>query len=80
MERIWSYLRRFSRMSKEMRPSHRIDVLSGAIEYYILLKKKGLGKFPHQGFHAGFYWGRENFECKNLNYFLFDSSHFCLQS
>ena len=34
MERLWSYLRRFSRMTKEMRPSHRIDVLSDAIIYY----------------------------------------------
>ena len=34
MERLWSYLRRFSHMTKEMRPSHRIDVLSDAIIYY----------------------------------------------
>ena len=34
MERLWSYLRRFSRMTKEMRPSHRVDVLSDAIIYY----------------------------------------------
>lgn len=27
VERLWSYLRRFSRMSKEMRPSHRLDVI-----------------------------------------------------
>ena len=31
MERLWSYLRRFSRMTKEMRPAHHIDVLSGGI-------------------------------------------------
>lgn len=34
MERMWSYLRRFSRMTKEMRPSHRVDVLSDALLYY----------------------------------------------
>ena len=34
MERLWSYLRRFSRMSKEMRPSHRIDILTSALLYY----------------------------------------------
>ena len=34
MEHLWSYLRRFSRMSKEMRPSHRIDVLTSALLYY----------------------------------------------
>ncbi len=34
MERLWSFLRRFSRMTKEMRPAHRIDVLSHALTYY----------------------------------------------
>jgi len=34
MERLWSFLRPFSRMSKEMGSSHRIDVLSDAILYY----------------------------------------------
>lgn len=34
MERLWSYLRRFSRMTKEMRPSHRVDILSSALLYY----------------------------------------------
>ena len=28
MERLWSRLRRYSRMTKEMRPAHRIDVLT----------------------------------------------------
>ena len=31
---MWSFLRPFSRMTKEMGPSHRIDVLSDAILYY----------------------------------------------
>ena len=34
MERLWSFLRPFSRMSKEMGSSHRIDVRSDAILYY----------------------------------------------
>ena len=34
MERMWSFLRRFSRMTKEMRPSHRVDILTDAIVYY----------------------------------------------
>lgn len=34
VERLWSYLRRFSAMTKEMHPSHRINVLSDALEYY----------------------------------------------
>ena len=44
MERLWSYLRRFSRMTKEMRPAHRIDVLSSALLYYGLQTKEKLGK------------------------------------
>ena len=43
MERMWSYLRRFSRMTKEMRPSHRIDVLSHALMYYGMKTKQKLG-------------------------------------
>lgn len=43
MERMWSYLRRFSRMTKEMRPSHRVDVISSALIHYGMLKKKKLG-------------------------------------
>ena len=34
MERLWSYLRRFGKMTKEMQPSHRIDVLTHALLYY----------------------------------------------
>ena len=43
MERLWSYLRRFGRMTKEMRPSHRIDVLSSALIYYGINTKERLG-------------------------------------
>ena len=44
MERMWSYLRRFSRMTKEMRPAHRIDILSHALLYYGLKTKRKLHK------------------------------------
>ena len=44
MERLWSYLRRFNRMTKEMRPAHRIDILTHALLYYGLKKKRSLGK------------------------------------
>ena len=44
MERMWSYLRRFTRMTKEMRPSHRIDVLSHALLYYGHVTKQKLCK------------------------------------
>lgn len=43
MERLWSFLRRFGRMTKEMRPSHRIDVLSSALVYYGIQTKDKLG-------------------------------------
>ena len=44
MERLWSYLRRFSRMTKEMRPAHRTDVLVHALVYYGIQKKEKLGQ------------------------------------
>ena len=44
MERLWYFLRRFGRMTKEMRPSHRVDVLSSALEYYGWKTKNKLGK------------------------------------
>ena len=43
MERLWSYLRRFGKMTKEMRPSHRVDILSSALEFYGLKTKNKLG-------------------------------------
>ena len=43
MERLWSYLRRFSHITKEMRPSHRVDVLTHALLFYGLNTKQKLG-------------------------------------
>ncbi len=43
MERLWSYLRRFTRMTKEMCPSHCTDVLAHALLYYGYMTKKKLG-------------------------------------
>jgi len=48
MERLWSYLRRFGRMTKEMRPAHRVSVLSHALAYYGLRKKQRLCECAHQ--------------------------------
>ncbi len=31
IERLWSYLRRFSAMTKEIRPAHRKDILAHAL-------------------------------------------------
>ena len=47
MERLWSFLRRFSRMTKEMRPEHRIDVLTSALLYYGYKTKIRLRKQFH---------------------------------
>ena len=44
MERLWSYMRRFSAMTKEMRPSHRIDVLTDAIVFYAKKTVTNFGK------------------------------------
>ena len=43
MERLWSFLRRFSRMTKEMRPFHRTDILCHALIYYGHKTKQKLG-------------------------------------
>ena len=44
VERLWSYLRRFSRMTKEMRPSHRVDVLTHALAHYARRTTQKMGK------------------------------------
>ena len=43
MERLWSYLRRFGRMTKEMRPAHRTDILAHALVHYGMKTKAKLG-------------------------------------
>uniref|UniRef100_A0A1X7UAW0 CxC1-like cysteine cluster associated with KDZ transposases domain-containing protein n=1 Tax=Amphimedon queenslandica TaxID=400682 RepID=A0A1X7UAW0_AMPQE len=44
MERLWSFLRRFCRMTKEMRPSHRINVLTDALLFYSNKRTEKLSK------------------------------------
>ena len=43
-ERLWSFMRRFSRMIKEMRPSHRIDILTDALLHFARLTVVSLSK------------------------------------
>ena len=43
MERIWAYLRRFSYITKEMTPSHRIDLLTDGLLHYSRKKTTDLG-------------------------------------
>ena len=45
MERLWAYLRKFSKCTKEMRPSHRIDVLTSALSHYGFRVRLNLGMF-----------------------------------
>ncbi|KAJ7351809.1 hypothetical protein OS493_035534 [Desmophyllum pertusum] len=44
LERLWSFLRRFGKMTKEMRPNHRVDVLTDALLYYANKRSASLGK------------------------------------
>lgn len=43
VERLWSYLRRFSAMTKEMRPAHRTDVLTHALLHYGRCASENIG-------------------------------------
>jgi len=42
-ERLWSYLRPLSAITKEMTPSHRIDLLNEALLHYATRKTAGFG-------------------------------------
>ncbi|XP_066928015.1 uncharacterized protein [Clytia hemisphaerica] len=51
MERLWSYLRSFSKVTKEMTPAHRMDLLSDALMHFGSKKMGNIGKhlvFLHQ--------------------------------
>ena len=52
LERLWSFLRRFSKMTKEMRPSHRIDILTDALLHYSRLSSKNLSMWFQHCYHA----------------------------
>jgi len=45
LERLWSFLRRFGKMTKEMRPSHRVDVITHALLHYGYKTKQKLGRY-----------------------------------
>ena len=44
IERLWSYLRKFSVITKEMTPVHRDSLLSDALSHYRDSKIESLGK------------------------------------
>ena len=43
MERLWSYLRKFNKISKEMKPDHRTDLLTDGVVHYGQRIKKQIG-------------------------------------
>lgn len=43
VERLWAYLRKYAKATKEMRPSHCIDVLTGALLHYSKKSAQKLG-------------------------------------
>lgn len=45
MERLWSYMRQFGKMTKEMRPSYRTDVPVHALVHYGRKSKAKLGNY-----------------------------------
>ena len=49
-ERLWSYLRRFSKIAKETTPSHRTDILADALLYYRRLSSDRFGRFLNDFF------------------------------
>jgi len=50
LERIWSYLGRFVSTTKHMRPAHRLDILSLAIQHISKRMITDLGKFIYKLF------------------------------
>lgn len=45
IERLWSYMRPFSRTTKQMTPSHRVDNLVAALNHFGRKKAKRMGNF-----------------------------------
>ena len=43
VERLWSFIRRFTAITKEMTPSHRIDLLTDGLIHYGRRKHAGIG-------------------------------------
>ena len=45
LERLWSFLRKFGKMTKEMRPSHHVNVITHALLHYGYKTKQKLGRY-----------------------------------
>lgn len=46
-ERLWAFLRRFSRTTKESRPSHQRDMLTDALLYYGRMSSDHFGMYQN---------------------------------
>ena len=60
MERLWSYLGRFKKMTKEMSASHREDILSDALYFQAsrARSKIGMNIIALTAYSAGLDWGQ----------------------
>jgi hypothetical protein len=45
IERLWAYLRPFVKITREMTPSHRENLLAAALMHFAIKKEKQLGEF-----------------------------------
>ena len=54
VERLWSFLGQFSKMSKEMSSANRTDLLADALSHYCDFKKNKIGKVIMTGQNAYF--------------------------
>lgn len=56
LERLWSFLRRFGKMTKEMRPNHRVDVLTDALLFYGKKRSANLGSVCNPCLYCWDWW------------------------
>jgi len=53
-ERLWSYLRKFSKITKEIKPKHRTDLLTDGLLHYVLKLRTRIGNWiNHHLFRRG---------------------------
>lgn len=55
MERLWSYLRPTSKITKEMTPSHRVDTLTDFLVHYAKKSISNIGVLSHNLFFEVIY-------------------------
>lgn len=53
-ERLWSYLRKFGKITKEMTPSHRTDLLTDALLHYSAKVQRKQSQYVYTHMHPIF--------------------------